>query len=37
MNVRVPKLDNDINELFDLSKAGKYLDGDNIENMVTMI
>ena len=37
MNVRIPKLDGDINDIFDRSKDEKYLDGDNLEKMFDII
>lgn len=37
MNVRIPKLDQDINDVFDRSKDAKYLDGDNLEKMFDII
>lgn len=37
MNVRIPALDKEINEVFDKSKDKKYLDGDNMEKMFEII
>lgn len=37
MAVRIPKLDQDIDDVFDRSKDAKYLDGDNLEKMFDII
>jgi hypothetical protein len=37
MNVRIPKLDNEINEVFDQSKDKKYLEGENMDKMFEII
>jgi hypothetical protein len=37
INVRIPKLDNEINEVFDQSKDKKYLEGENMDKMFEII
>ena len=37
MNELIPKLDKEINLIFDVSKHPKYLNGDNIEKMFNFL
>jgi hypothetical protein len=37
MNVRVPQLDNEINDIFEKAQDKKYLDGANLASMEDMI
>ena len=37
MNVRIPALDKEINEVFEKTKDNKYLEGENMEKMFEII
>jgi hypothetical protein len=37
LNELIPKLDKEINQVFEVSKDPKYLNGDNIEKMFDIL